>query len=96
LKFLVFDLLDEVWDEGEALLLRNDGQEDRIPLTNIINVSQATFTNPPRITLTLRHPCRFGKDVTFSPSARLNPFSKDPIAVELIDRVDAARQRRRA
>jgi hypothetical protein len=93
LKFLVFDLLDEVWDEGEALLLRNDGQEDRIPLTNIINVSHATFTNPPRITLTLRHPCRFGKDVTFSPLARLNPFSKDPIAVELIERVDAARQR---
>ena len=25
LKLLVFDLLDEVWDEGEALLLRNGG-----------------------------------------------------------------------
>jgi hypothetical protein len=56
-------------------------------------VSHATFTNPPRITLTLRYPCRFGKDMTFSPLARLNPFSKNPIAEELIERVDAARQR---
>jgi hypothetical protein len=93
LRLLVFDLLDEVWDEGETLLLRNDGLEDRIQLTNIINVSHATFTNPPRITLTLRHPCCFGKEITFSPLARLNPFSKDPIAKELIERVDAARQR---
>ena len=93
LKLLVFDLLDEVWDEDETLLLRNGGQEDRIQLTNIINVSHATFTNPPRSTLTLRHPCRFGEEITFSPLARLNPFSKDPIAKELIERVDAARQR---
>lgn len=92
LKLLVFDLLDEVWDEGETLVLRNGGQEDRIPLTNIINVSHATFTNPPRIMLSLRHPCRFGTEVTFSPLARLNPFSKDPIAAELIERVEAARQ----
>jgi hypothetical protein len=92
LKLLVFDLVDEVWDEGEALLIRNSGEEERIPLTNIINVSDATFTNPARITLTLRHPCRFGKDVTFSPSTRLTPFTRHPIATELIDRVDAARQ----
>ena len=93
LKLLVFDLLDEVWDEGETLVLRNNGQEDRIQLANIINVSYATFTNPPRITLTLRHPCRFGKEMTFSPLTSLNPFSKNPIAAELIERVDAARQR---
>ncbi len=92
LKLLVFDLLDEVWDEGDTLVVRNDGQEERIQLTNIINVSHATFTNPPRIALTLRYPCRFGKEVTFSPLARLNPFARHPIATELIERVDAARQ----
>jgi hypothetical protein len=93
LKLLVFDLVDEVWDEGDALVIRNSGLEERIQIANIINVSHTTFTNPPRITLTLHHPCRFGKDVAFSPLARLNPFSRHPIATELIDRVDAARQR---
>jgi hypothetical protein len=93
MKMLVLDLVDEVLDLGDALLVRNAGQEERILLNNISNVSHATFTNPPRITLTLRQPSRFEKNVTFSPLLRLNPFSKDPIAEELIERVDAARQR---
>jgi len=92
MKILVFDLLDEVWDAGDVLVVRNGGEEDRVPLTNVINVSHATFTNPPRITLTLRHPCRFGKEITFSPLLRLNPFGKDPIAAELIERVEASRR----
>lgn len=93
MKMLVFDLLDEVWDAGDGLVVRNGGAEDRVPLTNVINVSHATFTNPPRITLTLRHPCSFGKEITFSPLLRLNPFGRDPIAAELIERVDATRRR---
>lgn len=95
LKLLVFDLLDEVWGEGETSVLRNEGQEDRTPLMKIINVSYAIFSNPPRIMLSIRHPCRFGKEVTFSPSARLNPFARDPIEAELIERVEAAPQQGR-
>jgi hypothetical protein len=92
---LVFDLADEVTDEGDALLVRIGSEEERIPLSQIINVSYAGMTNPPRVTLTLRHPGRFGREVSFSPIQRLaeSLSGRNPLVSELIERVDAARQR---
>jgi len=89
MKNLVFDLLDEVWDEGESLVLVKDGQRDTILITDIINVSDTYMINPPRITLLLRQPCCFGQEVVFSPARGFlfNPFKKNPIARELIERV---------
>ncbi len=92
MKKLVFDLADEVWDTGDALLVKNKNEEELIPLTNIINVSYSVMVNPPRVTLTLRQPCRFGKEVSFSPPVRFVPFSKSPIIAELIERIDAKRR----
>ena len=93
MKHLVLDLVDEVWDAGNELIVKNNRQEERIQLSNIMNVSHMTFMNPPRITLTLRQPCRFGKEVTFSPPVGLFAFfSKNPIATELIERIDAVRR----
>jgi hypothetical protein len=92
MKKLVFDLADEVWDTGDALLVKNKNEEELIPLTNIINVSYSVMVNPPRVTLTLRRPCRFGKEVSFSPPVRFVPFSKSPIIADLIERIDAKRQ----
>jgi hypothetical protein len=95
LKKLVFDLADEVWDEGDALRVRFGEEEERIPLAEIINVSYAGITNPPRITLTLRTSGRFGREVTFSPQQSfLSPlFRPNPLVSDLIERVDAARRR---
>ncbi|HVH83324.1 MAG TPA: hypothetical protein VM713_03305 [Steroidobacteraceae bacterium] len=95
LKKLVLDLADEVVDEGEALRVRFGKEEERIPLAQIINVSYAGHTNPPRITLTLRSAGRFGREVTFSPQQGfLSPlFRPNPLVDELIERVDAARRR---
>ncbi len=95
IRRLVLDLADEVYDEGDALRVRCGDDEERIPLTNIINVSYAGLTNPQRITLTLRTPGRFGRQVTFSPPRRLfGPlFVENPLVNELIERVEAARQR---
>src|SRR5262245_23923490 len=56
MKKLVFDLVDEVWDDGSALIVKNKGQDDRIALSNIINVSYSPMINPPRVTLMLRQP----------------------------------------
>ena len=92
MKKLVFDLADEVWDTGDALLVKNKNAEELIPLTNIINVSYSVMVNPPRVTLTLRQPCRFGKEVSFLPPVRFMPFSKSPIIADLIERIDAKRR----
>lgn len=94
LRRLVFDLADEVYDEGDALRVRFGAEEERIPLGEIINLSCTTLTNPPRVTLTLRNPGRFGKEVTFSPPQRfLGAFRPNPLVADLIERVDAARRR---
>lgn len=91
LKKLVFDLADEVSDAGDFLVVRFGKVEDHIALANIINVSYSVMTNPPRVTLTLRQSGRFGKEVSFSPPISWVPFSKSPIIIELIERIDAAR-----
>jgi len=95
LRKLVFDLADEVWDEGDALRVRFGEDQERIPLAEIINVSYSGITNPPRITLTLRTAGRFGREVTFSPQQSfLSPlFRPNPLVNDLIERVDAARRR---
>jgi hypothetical protein len=85
MKWLIFDLMDEVYLDGGTMIVRNSGDEDRFPVTNILNVSSTLMTNPERITLTLREPCRFGREITFSPLATWWPFRRNPIAAELIE-----------
>jgi len=95
MKKLVFDLVDEVWDNGDSLLVKNGGQEQRIALSDIKNVSYSPYINPPRVTLSLRHPSVFGDRITFGAPIRFVPFSTSPVIDDLIDRIDAARERHR-
>lgn len=96
MRKLVWNLADEVYDCGDSLLFRNRGEEDRISLANVMNVSPSTFVNPPRITLRLASPSKWGTEVVFSPirSRVLNPFARNAIAEDLIVRVDRARKSR--
>lgn len=96
MKKLAWDLMDEVFDCGDALVVKKDGEEERIPLSNIMNVNASTHMNPPRVTLRLVNAGRFGSEVTFSPPAKFsfNPFAKNPLIDELIVRVDRARLKR--
>ena len=92
---LIFDLVDEVWDDGDALIVKNAGVQDRVPLTNIINIGYSLLTNPERVTLMLREPCSLGKEITFMPLSRafsFRWFSRNPIVDELIERADRARR----
>lgn len=96
MKKLIWDLADEVYDGGDFLLVKKRGQEDRILLSNVMNVSASTSTNPPRIALRLVSPSLFGSEIAFSPVTgfTLNPFAKNKIAEDLIIRVDQARSKR--
>jgi hypothetical protein len=91
MKNLVFDLVDEVYDEGSALLFKNNGKTVRVNLTDIKNVNYAVVVNPPRVTLSLRCKTEFGDEISFSPPASLIPFKKNQDIEELIDRIDRAR-----
>jgi hypothetical protein len=89
---LLFDLVDEMWDDGDALVARNGGIEQRIPLQTIMNVGFSTMTRPERVTLRLRDPGMLGQEVTFMPPSRFILFKRNPITDELIERVDRARR----
>ena len=98
MRRLVWDLVDEVYDHGDYLLVRNRGDETRIELADIMNVSVSTMMNPPRITLRLRQPTRLGTEVSFAParSFRWHPFgaARNEVGEDLIVRVDRARSQR--
>src|SRR5574340_1612845 len=74
---LVWDLIDEVYDEGKRLLFRNEKQEVRVNLKDIKNVSYSTMTDPPRVTLNIRYKTPLGNELTFSPPASWVPFKKN-------------------
>jgi hypothetical protein len=95
MKKMVFNLVDQVFDEGDALLVKNGSQEDRILLSDITNISYAQMMNPPQVTLSLRQPTSFGDKVTFCAPTRFIPFATSPVIDDLIKRVDAARRRGR-
>lgn len=92
MKKLIFDLVDEVVDIGDALLVKNGNQEDRIALSDIINVNYTPLMSPPRVTLSLRKASLFGNRVSFCAPIRFVPFASSPVIDELIVRVDAARR----
>jgi hypothetical protein len=85
MKKLIFDLADEVWDDGDALVVKKSGQEQRIALSDIKNVNYSTMSSPPRVVLSLRRPSVFGEQVAFCAPLRFVPFATSPIVDDLID-----------
>lgn len=97
-KRLIFDLVDEVWLDGDHLLVKNRGDAVKVALDNVMTVSSSMMTNPPRVSLTLRaESSRLGKAVVFMPSGPrgfLSAFRPSPIATQLIGCVNAVRRDR--
>lgn len=93
MKPLWLDYVDEVWDVGDALIIKNQNRQDRIPLseiTNVCNINDSDFRDQmlfSTVTLTLKKPCRFGKEVTFLTKSGYIPFRNSPIADELLKRI---------
>jgi hypothetical protein len=96
MKKLIWDLADEVHDCGDYLLIKHRGEEERVPLSNVMNVNMLSNVKPARITLRLVNPGKFGTEISFAPPSKLSfdPFAKNEIAEDLIIRVDRARAQR--
>jgi hypothetical protein len=94
MKRMAFNLVDEVFDLGDALLVRSGGQEERVALADIKNVNFFPYMSPPQVTLSLQRPSVFGDTIVFCAPARIMPLSRSPTIEKLIDRIDAARQQR--
>jgi hypothetical protein len=94
MKKMTFNLVDEVFDLGDALLVRSGGQEERIALADIKNVNFSPYMSPPQVTLSLRRPSVFGDTIVFCAPTRIMPLSPSPMIEKLVDRIDAARRER--
>lgn len=92
MKTLVLDLADEVQDAGDHLVVRKGDITERVPLKEIVNIGWTVLINPPRVTLTLRKAGRLGKEIVFSPRQPIIQLGRNPLVVQLIERVDAARR----
>lgn len=91
MKKLLFDLINEVYDEGSSLLFKNGQKEVRVELREIKNVSYSPMVSPPRVTISLRSNTELGDELSFTPPISFIPFKKNPDIIELIDRIDQAR-----
>ena len=91
---LLQDLVDEVWDNGTELVVVNEGNVEHLPLSNIMNISYSGYTNPKRVTLSLRQGSRWGTRFSFIPprnTVRILSLGTNEMVEELIQRVDKAR-----
>ncbi len=91
---LTLNLADEVFDAGDALIVRRSARKERIALAEIKNVNYIPYMSPPQVTLSLRRPSMFGKTIVFYRPLRIVPQPSDPVIDELINRIDAAREER--
>jgi hypothetical protein len=95
---LLFEVVEEVFDAGDGLLIRNGCQEERIALSEIMKVRCWT----PRfiaslVVLTLRRPSIFGTRVVFlAPEPTFTqsfmPLKMRPVMTDLLERIDAAQE----
>jgi len=90
-RITIMDVVDEVYDAGDALLVCNSGYEERIPLADVRHVKATLFVNPERIVLELAHDTRFGSRIAFLPSIRWIRLVRNPLAAQLAERAEAAR-----
>jgi hypothetical protein len=92
MKSVWLNTVDEVWDTGDVLIIRNKQLEEHVPLSEIMNVSYNHSSLILRLTLLLRNPTKFGTRVTFFVQPMgLRGFT-NPIIDSLIKRIDAARR----
>jgi hypothetical protein len=90
-KKLVWDLADEVYDNGHELIFRTRSKEQRVNLQDIINIDYSHMGSPERVVVHTMSEDPIGKELVFTLPIRFNPFAKNPFVRELIERVHQAR-----
>lgn len=89
-KKLLWDLADEVLDNGEALIFSLGKKQQTVALRDIININHQ-FSSPQRVVVTVREAGEIGKEIAFLPPMQINFLAKNKLVEDLIKRVDDAR-----
>jgi len=86
-KKRITGLVDEVWDDGDAVVIKNGNREARVALSNIRKVRYGGIGNANFVTLQLHEACSLGKEISFVPPRKLLQFTRNPAISELISRI---------
>lgn len=78
MKKLVFDLADEVFDAGDALVVRFGSEQERIALSEIINVSYSYHDEPAPGHFNLANPWAFWKGSHVLAATEFRSFCQKP------------------
>lgn len=87
--FRVFASLEDVWLDGDDLLVGDPRRGTRISLRDVRNVKESRLMQVKRITLELARPTPRGHSITFVPKGLktfLFPYASSPVAQELRER----------
>jgi hypothetical protein len=77
---------------GDSLYVSNYLKEIKIPLSEIINVTENVWVNIHPVTIHLKNPSEFGNKIVFMPTFRFFGFwSSHPIVSELIELANSKR-----
>lgn len=85
-------LVDEVIDCGEYLLIKQEGNETQVYLSDIVQFEYAYATNPPMVSMTYQKYQKNGKTIRFSPALQGDLSRPDPEIQRLIQRIEAAKK----
>tara|TARA_R110001599_G_scaffold76319_2_gene208937 strand:- start:386 stop:823 length:438 start_codon:yes stop_codon:yes gene_type:complete len=90
IRHYFWSLVDEVFDCGDHLLVRNRKIDYQIPFSQIADVSIASLmiSAPERITLRLNEAVPLGSKVIFCLPPRMNRFAAHPVVSGLVARLD--------
>ena len=95
IKIFIFDLIDEVYDEGSSILFKNSGKEVRVSIKDIENVSYFSvinlFMGPLVVTASIGHKTELGNKLRFIVQKSSASLTKNRDIEELINRIDTAR-----
>jgi hypothetical protein len=87
-------LVDAVWIDGDDLVVRNRGEEERFPISHVVDVDDHFLVNPEFIELLVNPRTRFGLTIRFIPPERWWRYRRHPLVQELIDRSKCFERRR--
>lgn len=82
-------LVDEVWDAGDRLVVRNNDQEFQIPLSDCKRLDYWS-TRPPKATIRLHGRSPLGTHFVFEPRYRFHWYGTPPHIRALQERIQAA------
>jgi hypothetical protein len=85
-RSLLAPQMDKVCIDDDELVINNRGQQDRVPLINIVSVVNYRLRRPESVVVRLKAPSKFGSEVSFMPNARWMPIDPHPIVEELMHR----------